>query len=560
MKRMLLSLLSASLLLPVIGVSQPSGAITGQVTDGVLPIVGARVMILADTVWTTTDSEGRFTLPTRRYNGGPVPVMVGKKGWFNSGWEIRKGERDVELTLNPVPNRDNEGYRWIDPEPTGGGMMGGANNGACGNCHADYYDRWSQSTMANTTTNPWVLDQYETAGEDRGLCADCHAPAAAVHNPGKTDLMQVANRGGVEAKGVSCDVCHKTSDMAVNIATGVQSMQFTRMTGPSIRMGMMGMNAVVAYGPLADVVTDPMAASFNPDLSTSEFCSSCHLDGRKLSNGKTWDYQSVYPEAKPEEFQNGTVVPNQWTYYEWKNWQDGLEENAPNKGQTCQDCHMNWTEEMLPYDEFIVEGRGHMMPRMMQDLGIRRDPSTLHPHTFEGATTERLQNSAYVYLRPTLQENRLSIVITLSNTNTGHRLPTGVTFRNMLLIVRAVDSTGAAVALNEGPTIPQWGGSGSPENGNYAGLPGVGYARITADNHGNINVPFWEATKIVSDNRLRPREQDANTFVFDVSEATGYVEVSATLLYRKAFKPMAERYGWDTGDVVMEEKSEVIYR
>jgi len=221
---------------------------------------------------------------------------------------------------------------------------------------------------------------------------------------------------------------------------------------------------------------------------------------------------------------------------------------------------MTWTKEMLPYDEFIVEGRGHMMPRMMQNFGIRRAPSTLHPHTFEGATADRLHNSAYVYLQPTVSENRLSATISMTNTNTGHRLPTGVTFRNMLLIVRAVDSTGSILELAEGPIIPEWGGVGSPGDGNYAGLPGVGYARITADDQGNINVPFWEATKIVSDNRLRPREQDANTFVFDLSGATGYIEVTAILLYRKAFKPMAKRYGWDTGDFVMEEQSEVIYR
>jgi len=561
MKRIFLYVLNVIFVFPGFGFSQQSNVITGRISDGVLPIVGARVMILADTVWVTTDSTGKFILPTDRYQGDPAPVTAGKKGWFNGGWQIHKGE-NVDLTLEAVPKNDNPNYHWIDPEPAGGGMMGmmgGANNGACGNCHSNYYDLWEKSEMATTTHNPWVLDQYETAGAIKSTCADCHAPAAAVHNPGNTDLEEVADIGGVEAKGVSCDVCHKTSDVDVSIKPGVQTMHFTRLVGPSRRIGMMGMDAVVAYGPLADVVTQPMAASFNSTLSSSKYCSSCHLDGRQLPAGKQWDYKSVYPDAKSEEFQNGSVVPNQWTYYEWKNWQDGLVEGAPNKGQTCQDCHMNWTQELLPYDHYIAEGQGHMMESTIQKLRVRRDPSTIHPHTFEGANKTRLQNSAYLYLRPSSRGNNISVMTSVTNTNTGHRLPTGVTFRNILLVVSATDSTGKVLPLKSGSTIPNWGGVGDTSRGNYAGLPGIGYARITADDRGNLNVPFWEATKIVSDNRLRPREADSETFEFDGSNARNYVKVTAKLIYRRAFKPMADKYGWDTKDILMEEKSETVY-
>ncbi len=541
--------------------SQSSQTISGVVTDGVLPIAGVQVMVLADTTWVTTNQEGRFTLPVERYSGDLVPVMAAKTGWFNGGWEIEKGTRNIELQLKGVPSRDNPNYEWIEPQPSGGGMMGmmGGASLNCGSCHANYYDRWRQSTMAKTTRNKRVLDQYETAGDAKWQCADCHAPGAAVHAPGQTDLKAVAARGGVKADGVFCDFCHKIKAVEVSPEPGVRTVTLNRIEGPPRRMGMMSMNAVFAYGTLADVVTPPMVPSFNSLFSKSEFCSACHLDGRELPNGKTWDYQSVYPEADPADFRNGRIVPNQWTYMEWKNWQNGLAADDPNKGQQCQDCHMNWTEEMLPYDEFIVEGRGHMMGNMMNQLGVRRDPSTIHPHTFEGATAKRLKNTAYLYVRPTLQGSRLSAMVSVTNTNTGHRLPTGVTFRSMVLVIEVTDSTGTVLKQVGGPTVPDWEGTGDRSQGDFGGLPGVAYARVTADDRGNLNVPFWEATRIVSDNRPLPMKQDVNTFIFDASQANGFISVKTTLIYRKAMKTVAKRYGWDTGDVVMEEKTEVVY-
>ena len=563
-KSLLLSLfLMFGISVPLI-LAQSNAVITGRVSDGILPIAGARVIIQADTAWVTTDSQGRFRLPVDRYRSNPVPVMVGKKGWFNGSWRLEKGRRNAELILAPVPQGDNPHYRWIDPAPSSGGMMGtmmGGGSQTCGSCHENYYDWWKESSMAKTTRNQRVLDQYKDAGAARKICADCHAPAAAVQAPGQTDLLKVAQQGGVETEGVFCDFCHKIKDVKVSFKPGVQTLKFSRIERPSRRLGMMSTRPVMAYGSLADVVTPPMAAGFNPALSKSEFCSSCHLNGRELPGKKTWDYKAVYPDASPEEFQNGRIVPNQWTYREWKNWQESLAENDPNKGQQCQDCHMNWTQDMLPYDKYIVRSAGGgMMNIMIRRLRVRRDPSTIHPHKFEGATVKRLQNTAFLLLRPSLQGNRLSVMVSVTNTNAGHRLPTGVTFRNMLLLVQATDSTGKILSQTGGPKIPEWAGKGSPGKGNYAGLPGVGYARITADDHGNINVPFWEATKIVQDNRLVPRKPDVQNFVFNAAKTRNYITVKATLIYRKSFKKMADKYGWDTGDVVMEKTSKVVYK
>jgi hypothetical protein len=325
-------------------------------------------------------------------------------------------------------------------------------------------------------------------------------------------------------------------------------------------MGMMSMRSVFAYGTLVDVFTPPMSAAFNSLYSKSEFCSTCHLDGTELPADETWDFKSVYKDVNPKEFNNGHIVPNQWTYMEWKNWQDGLADDDPNKGQQCQDCHMNWTQDMLPYDDYIVKFHGNMMMNMMDQYAIRRHPSTLHPHAFEGATSNRLKNTAYLYIRANMQSERLSVMASMTNTNTGHRLPTGVTFRSMILTIEAADSNGNILQQLEGPKIPAWEGTGRPSQGNFAGLAGIEYARITADAQGNLNVPFWQATHIVQDNRPMPMKQDVNHFVFDAKQARGFIKVKATLIYRKAIKAVAERYGWSTRDVVMEEKAEVVYQ
>ena len=48
----------------------------------------------------------------------------------------------------------------------------------------------------------------------------------------------------------------------------------------------------------------------------------------------------------------------------------------------------------------------------------------------------------------------------------------------MILIVQAQGSDGTVLQQVAGPTIPEYGGVGDPDEGYYAGLPGVVYAKI----------------------------------------------------------------------------------
>jgi hypothetical protein len=147
------------------------------------------------------------------------------------------------------------------------------------------------------------------------------------------------------------------------------------------------------------------------------------------------------------------------------------------------------------------------------------------------------------------------------NTNAGHRIPTGETFRNILLLVEASDEKGEPLKQVSGGKVPEWGGTGPRAEGYYAGLPGKGFALVYADAQGNINVPFWKAVRVISDNRIRPRNTDESVYAFERPKGKGPAEVRVTarLIYRKTFKPLADAKGWKLEDIVMEEASEVLY-
>jgi hypothetical protein len=344
---------------------------------------------------------------------------------------------------------------------------------------------------------------------------------------------------------VSCDFCHKIQNVAVNNLPGVDGA--ISLNRQEAGMGMMMMRRVFAFGPYDDTVTMPMAASYNSLFETSEFCSSCHQEAHILEKGQTWDYRKVYPDGDAEAFEGGRAVPTQWTYQEWKEWQNGLEADHPDKGRRCQDCHTNWRKEMLPYYKFVVDGAAQQM------MGVERDPQTIHPHHFEGVTETQLGTAAYLEIDAAKEGDELVVTASVTNANSGHRLPAGIFLRNFILLVKAQDKNGKPLKFLSGETVPDWGGIGSPEDGNYAGLPGKGFARVTADENGNINVPDWKVRRIVSDNRIKQKQTDTSTYVFLAPKDAGEPTVEAKLIYRRAFKPLADAKKWKLDDFVMAE-------
>ena len=99
--------------------------------------------------------------------------------------------------------------------------------------------------------------------------------------------------------------------------------------------------------------------------------------------------------------------------------------------------------------------------------------------------------------------------------NAGHRLPTGEHTRNMILLVTAEEEDGNLLEFIDGSVVPDWGGSGDDQR-DYGGLPGKGFARVTADDNGTLNVPVWRAKRIASDNRIKAKENDESLYRFQL--------------------------------------------
>jgi hypothetical protein len=515
------------------------------------PLENARVRIRGSEEFVTTDKLGRFTVPLQ--NSGQRLfqwiITAGKEGYVNSGARYVPGQKVVVITLQAIPEYDDPNYQMVITSPAGPfpNNRGVKLEKDCGNCHTTVLWEWGVSKMGKTTQNKNVLNAYEQFIEEKGIdqqntCADCHAPIAALQAPGKTDYRLAVNENYNLSKGIECDFCHKIRDVEVSNKPGLQSIKMNRLNAG---------NGFFEYGPYDDTVAMPMVASYNPIYKKSEFCSSCHQDAIKKPAGFSWDYEAVYPEAaKYPLYEKGQVIPNQWTYQEWLEWQDALPENDEDKGRQCQDCHMNWTKEMLPYYRYVVSGD-------VKNFAIERSPDTIYPHKFEGASPKRLEGSARLFIDAEVMDEALEVSVGVTNVNAGHRLPTGEHTRNMILLVTVEDEDGNLLDFIDGPVVPDWGGTGELD-GDYAGMPGKGYARVTADDNGTLNVPIWRATRIASDNRIKAKETDESLYRFSLPPGADKdfpAYVTATLIYRKDFRDREYRYSSAGKDIIMQEKT-----
>jgi hypothetical protein len=522
-----------------------------------MPIADARVRVRGKGTFTTTDSKGRFVLPLKnaQMKWFRFYVSAGKEGYVNSGVAYAPGKKNMTITLQKIPLRDSADYPMMITSPAGPipANRGVAQERDCGNCHTTHLWEWGASRMGKTALNKKVVTNYqqflaEKRPEQQNNCADCHLPIAALQAPGNTDLIAAIRNNSNLSKGIECDFCHKIRDVEVSNLPGVQAIKMNRI---SVGGGMM--SPLFVYGPYDDALAMPMITSYNPIYAKSEFCSSCHQDAIKLPAGESWDYLSVYPGTENYAlYEQGKVMPNQWTYQEWLEWQQELPAEDEDKGRQCQDCHMNWTKDMVPYYKYIVSGQ------VRNSMGIARDPESIYPHKFEGATPKRLQGSVRLHIESDVAENKLHVVVGVTNVNAGHRLPTGEHTRNMILLVKAENEAGDVLALVAGPTVPAWGGEGDAEN-DYAGLAGKGFARVTGDEKGQINIPVWRATTIVSDNRIKAKDTDQSSYQFDLVGGDWRedepIYITAKLIYRSDFRSGPSGSVMETGDFVMQEKT-----
>lgn len=480
--------------------------LSGLVTNATDPVENAHVRVRNTDNLVYTDASGAFTLKGLE-PGKEVEVTAWADGYYIAFQKVTPPQSGLKFQLRGLHTQDNPGYEWASPLPED-------SDSACGVCHPMIIGEWSANAHGGAVDNPRFFSMYngkDVSGQSNvapgyrnafpgtnGNCANCHAPGAGVDGYMSTNMNDI--RGQVTA-GIHCDFCHKCNAAYINPATktvydnapGVRSMYVLRPPE--------GDN--VFFGPFDDI-HDPDTKA--PQMSESAFCAPCH----QFSFWGTPIYES---------------------YNEW------LASDFATKNITCQDCHMPPNGQ----DMFAVAEQG----------GLVHDPEDLPSHMQRGARdVALLRDTVTMRLKTKLSAGRLEVTAGLINTGAGHHVPTDYPGRHMILEVRAYDAKGNELTLTEGPVVPSWGGD-------YAGVPGKGYAKLLQDVFSGEwpVVNYWEQTVIKSDNRLAAGEADTPAFAFSVPDSAGEITVKARLIFRRLFYDMMKAKGWTDPDILMEEIS-----
>lgn len=530
------------------------GQITGIVTDHSGPLSGATVRVQATSNATLSAADGRFTL-TGLVPNQPVVLTAWVPGYYIGGGDSHLPEEEgLELHLEAHASHDNPDYEWLSAFSEAG------KEANCQNCHADPdasssdlpFDEWRRDAHASSTQNQRFLTMY--AGTDvhgnqsplteyfcdrdygcvplppdpsksyygpgykldfpdsAGNCAACHAPAAAVDIPYDVDPRALT---GVGDEGVACDFCHKIWDVRLDARTGLPLENMPGVLSFELRRPPDGHQFFA--GPFDDVA--PGEDTYSALQTQSQYCAPCHF-------GSFWGIQ-IYN-----------------SFGEW------LESpyNDPDQGQTCQDCHMPPT------------GATHFT--RLDKGGVERDPEQIFSHRMPGASDEKLlQNAVTMTVTASLKGDEVKVQVAITNDQTGHHVPTDSPLRHLILLVEAMDGSGNSLSQSGGPTVPEWGGVGSPVEGYYAGLPGKAYAKVLQELWTYVMpaAAYWNQTRLVSDNRLAAFETDASAYSFSAPQ-NGDITIKVSLLFRRAFIELMDQKDWDVPDIVMEEQKLTLQR
>jgi hypothetical protein len=482
-----------------------AGCVFGQGT----PLAGARVGIQGSAKRVETDCSGGFCLPERAAAG--ARIVAWKSGYYIGSAEFQPG-RPLRIQLKRHPQEHAEGYQWVDPNPDP------AAEHNCANCHVEIYRQWSASSHARSAVNRHFLDVF--AGTDwygrenvgwnfshdqpdaRAVCVACHVPTVPADDPVARQPARVA---GVAREGIHCDFCHKIAGTELaeqraflGLSHGRDALRLVRPAGAE----------QVFFGPLDDV--DRGGDTYSSLYRSSLYCASCH-EGTLF----------------------GTKVYE--TFSEWS------ASSYARRGVECQHCHM----KPDGVTRNIAPGHG----------GIERDPATLATHHFPGSTDESfLRASVEMKLSARFEGPIVRAAVTVRPVNVGHRLPTGTPERHLLLVVRAEDDGGTELELRAGPLIPDAGGVGPRDAGNYAGLPGKLYGKLLEGPGGEAPAPFWRAVAVRFDTRLQPDQLDRTEFTWQPSDRAATVRVRATLIYRGFYQAVRDAKAWPDRDVLLAEQ------
>lgn len=510
----------------IITLSFSAGAARANQVTGIVvrsvdlqPIAGAKVTFQASLSSTSTDANGGFTLPVP---AGVNRVVVGAaKGYFNTGVTVSSPASGIQIVLPSVPQDNDPTYQFMPPQN-------------CGICHPNQLAEWTDTPMARAGINTWVHDIYNGQATPGGMggfvytrdsiyapsnpnteCASCHQPESWIPSP--FSRMQGPQDAGypnpATLHGISCETCHKIADV------DVEKINFPGIFPGAVVYTRPQVSAShqVQYGLLGDVtynLTTFMRASYQPQLA-AEVCGVCHQD-----------------RSDPEENHSYTGPISEPTYLEWLE-SPYADEQGPLYAD-CITCHM--------------PSSGATTFCAIQNPPLVRDSSLIRSHNIRGTTQEFLENAVTMTLGTAIAESTLTVDVSITNDKTGHHVPTGVTTRNMILVVDAWPDGGDPntdlLPFTGDQTVHMLGGVGDPALGYYAGRPGKLFAKVNHDSQNNSPTFFTDAIGILFDTRLTALQTDQTSYTFTLPPTNGDIQVRARLLYRRAWRALVDAKQW----------------
>jgi nitrate/TMAO reductase-like tetraheme cytochrome c subunit len=318
----------------------------------------------------------------------------------------------------------------------------------CARCHKDIYDVWKNSMHAKSIDDPVFMADFIMVQLERGK--EIKPYCLSCHAPTTIVTKDYDLRRGFSSEGVTCDFCHTIKGLGLPGQPDYYEMD----------------PGAVKYGPFRDADSPAHETEYSEHHNRSEFCAGCH------------------------ELINDHGVRVMSTYTEWK------ESAFAGEGVQCQNCHMP-----IVYDMNVV------------DPDIKESSHFVTAHEFRGGhSLINLSNAADIET-DILRNGRVATVITkITNSESGHKLPTGTPARSVILNTRIRDRGGNILAeINKV------------------------YRKVLVDEDGviieNNAAMILDAAQIFSDNRIAPKETRIETFDFDIPDDVDYFKVENRLQY-----------------------------
>lgn len=225
----------------------------------------------------------------------------------------------------------------------------------------------------------------------------------------------------------------------------------------------------IKQGSLKDVVSPVHQTRFNPLYKDSRICSVCH------------------------EYENEEGLKLIETFGEWQSGPYAKE------GIHCQNCHMRKVSGKIVREEIL-----------------QTPEKEVSSHDIAGGHSTRMREKSLQIDIKSIRRNKqkVDVVVDIANVGAGHSIPTGLPSKRIILQVSVLSANGK----------------------NHQTQQKV-YQKTVVDNNGNpvgedSELMSGRGYKIISDNRLKPREARTEPFTFFVADSEQEsLQISAAAYY-----------------------------